>query len=572
MMAFLGSQAQVEFTFGGLMELDVFSSHATGVVDVNGDGLDDIVTLNGGNDLVVYFQEESGEMTLWDFGPIGDDGGGWDSDWAWGLCMADIDKNGHCDILAGGSYDGLKIGMVNATGDDVTITDAPGDEIFLQGVNFFDINLDGYIDVFACHDDGPSKILLNDGAGALTYDAAANADLLDTAVMGEGEDGSGNYGSVWTDVNGDNYNDLYIAKCRQGVVDNTDPRRINQLWIYDPVEEAYYEDAEARAMAIGAQSWSADFGDMDNDGDMDCFIGNHDLGSMIMENDGNGFFTDITASTGMSLSTFPFAVIQSIWRDFDNDGWIDLLVTGGNQYVVCWNNGDMTFTFDDESIDYPLNSFAVGDLNNDGFVDVYGVAGGYGAWGADDIADGIMFNDGNDNNWLLVDLEGMASNVDGIGAKVEIVTAMGTQIREIRSGESYGIMNSMIAQFGVGTDTEVESVTVYWPSGIVDEITDVDVNQTLDIIEGSGVGVVESKSIQTAVYPNPANDNITILVDEALRAGSMILTNNLGQVVVNQQLTGLSIEVLDLEDLPAGTYNLSLFNGSNRSNSMVVKM
>lgn len=565
------AQAQVNFTFDGLMEMDVFGTHATGVVDVNGDGLDDIVALDEGDNLVIYFQEENGNMTLWNYGPISSDGG-WGG-WAWGLCMADIDKNGLCDVLAGGSYDGIKIGLVNETSDDITITEAPGYDIFLQGVNFFDINNDGHIDVFACHDDGPSKILLNDGMGALTYDEATNTALLHTAIMGEGEDGSGNYGTTWSDVNGDNHGDLYIAKCRQGVVSSEDPRRINQLWIYDPATNSYFEDAEARGVAIGAQSWAAELGDIDNDGDMDMFVGNHDLGCQILLNDGTGHFEDITVNTGMNLQTFPFAVIECIFRDFDNDGWIDLLVSGGNQYVMAYNNGDNTFDFVSDNIDYPLNSFAVGDLNTDGFVDIYGVAGGYGAWGADDIADGIMMNDGNANHYLMVDLEGVESNLDGIGAKIVIETAAGTQVREIRSGESYGIMNSMIAHFGLGSETEAESITVYWPSGIIDDIANVDADQTVGIQEGSdAVNVAQTTSVVTAVYPNPTNDNVTVMIDKSLRSGTMTLTNSLGQVVVNQSLNGISVETLDLNALPAGTYALSLINGSIRSKEMIVKL
>ena len=75
-----------------------------------------------------------------------------------------------------------------------------------------------------------------------------------------------------------------------------------------------------------------------------------------------------------------------------------------------------------------------------------------------------------------------------------------------------------------------------------------------------------------SIYPNPTNDNVTVMIDKSLRSGTMTLTNSLGQVVVNQSLNGISVETLDLNALPAGTYALSLINGSIRSNEMIVKL
>lgn len=560
------ASAQVTFTDSSdLLDLEIYSSHSIGVVDMNGDGLDDILGLDEGNILVIWFQEDNGDLTKWEFGEIGD-GGGWDGDWSWGICAADLDHNNFCDILAGGSYDGLKVIMSNDTGDDFTITDAVGDEIFLQGVNFFDINHDGWTDLFACHDDGPSKILLNDGEGNLVLNGTEIEELLNTSVHGGGEDDSGNYGSVWTDVNGDRYADCYIAKCRQGVTDQEDPRRKNQLWIYNPDEGSYAEDAEARNMNDGAQSWSADFGDYDNDGDMDAYIGNHDLPSRIMMNDGTGNFTDVTENVGLSASDFPFAVIQSIWRDFDNDGWIDLLVTGGGNHTLCWNNGDGTFTTQDDATEYELNSFAVGDLNNDGFVDIYSVAGGYGAWG-DDIADGLQMNDGNDNHWIKIDLEGVESNKDAIGAIVEITGEFGTQIREVRSGESYGIMNSMILHFGLGENENIDDLMVYWPSGMIDHIEHPDVDETLDILEGSSpVGVQELPVITAEVYPNPANDNITV---STATTGQFRLIDAQGRVVLSEQIVNVQQQV-DISRIAHGAYTWQLLSDEGQANGQLI--
>jgi hypothetical protein len=62
------------------------------------------------------------------------------------------------------------------------------------------------------------------------------------------------------------------------------------------------------------------------------------------------------------------------------------------------------------------------------------------------------------------------SNRNGIGARVEVTSAMGTQIREIRSGDGFRYMSSLNAHFGLGSDTHVDQVTVYWPSGLVNVV------------------------------------------------------------------------------------------------------
>ena len=236
--------------------------------------------------------------------------------------------------------------------------------------------------------------------------------------------------------------------------------------------------AEEYGLKIGAQSWTADFGDMDNDGDLDCFITNHDVDSQILENDGTGHFTDITNSTNVDIPGLP---IQGVWEDFDNDGYLDIIVAG-SEHSIWRNNGDKTFTFVEAFDNNDMESFATGDLNSDGFVDIMG---GYANiyTSPSDIDDVIWLNDGNDNNYLSVNLTGMISNRNAIGARIEIHGDWGVQVREVRAGESYGIMNDLQQVFGVGTSTSVDQLVVKWPSGIQTVITDLDVNQTLNILE-----------------------------------------------------------------------------------------
>src|SRR5690606_13351811 len=119
------------------------------------------------------------------------------------------------------------------------------------------------------------------------------------------------------------------------------------------------------------QSWTADFGDIDNDGDLDMVLTNHDATIQLFENDGSGNFTEITEDSGLEVTGF---FLQSKFVDLDNDGFIDLLIAGGNgAHYTFRNTGNKTFTVVPNVFPAPkaMHSFATGDLNNDGFVDVW---------------------------------------------------------------------------------------------------------------------------------------------------------------------------------------------------------
>ena len=467
-----GLQAQIAFTNSNslLPNGNAHSGVAIAVTDMNGDGLDDIAHLDNAKILHIVYQNANGTFTDYAFGNVS-------SANQWSMCVADVDNNGFNDVFSGGAYDGLRIITAAADGDTYSYVPVMGPNTFVQGSNFADINNDGYVDLFACHDDGESRIWANNGDGTFT-----SADGWINMATVPASDNSGNYGSIWTDFDNDGDIDLYIAKCRQGVSNPTDPRRINALFVNDGAGN-FSEQAQEYGLKIGAQSWTADFNDIDNDGDMDCFITNHDVASMLLENDGTGHFTDITATAGLAIGGLP---IQGVMRDFDNDGFVDVLVAGTNHYLFR-NNGDKTFSAVPNPFDNnDMESYAIGDLNHDGFLDIYG---GYANiyTSPSNIADVLWLNQGNDNHFLAVQLIGEVSNRNGIGARVEIYGDWGIQIREVRSGESYGIMNSMIQHFGMGASEVVDSLIVRWPSGIIDTYLNIDADQQLTLIEDNCV-------------------------------------------------------------------------------------
>ena len=453
-----------------LSDTTVYSGAAIGIADMDGDGKDDIVRLDDARILKIEYQRTTnGAFDSYTFGNLSGSGN------EWGLCIADVDNNGYNDFVAGGAYNGLKLLTANSTGTDYTQTVLSG-SIFLQAVNLVDINNDGWIDLFACHDDDDNYSYRNQGNGTFVIDH----NLIDTG-MASGN--SGNYGSVWTDYDNDGDIDLYISKCRGGVSNPNDPRRINRL-LQNDGSNNFSDMGPAAGLNDGAQSWATDFADIDNDGDLDCFILNHDVDSCLMRNNGDGTFTDITAAAGFSSSDLNFIGIQCVFRDFDNDCFVDLLVTG-SQHRYFKNNGDGTFTritglFGSND----MESCAVGDLNGDGYVDIYG---GYAFLynSPSNTPDALFMNNGGTNNYFAVELEGITSNINGVGARVELIGSWGKQIREIRAGEGYGISHSHTAYFGIGIANEIERLIIRWPSGTVDVVDNPTINSKLSLVEGS---------------------------------------------------------------------------------------
>jgi hypothetical protein len=256
--------------------------------------------------------------------------------------------------------------------------------------------------------------------------------------------------------------------------------------------------------SMGASVAVADF---DRDGFADFYVTNSGEGSLnhLYRNKGNGTFEDVAEAMGVADLNGVGASMGAVWGDYDNDGFLDLFIARpgttrigiGNANLLYHNNGNGTFTdvaaaqgvaLQDNLPTSAHKVAAWGDYNNDGFLDLV-LKDGVGPTAVNgDGAQGFHFlfkNNGNQNHFIKVKLQGGQSNRDGIGARVTVTYQSGTAFRENNGGGGgeYASQGSGPLHFGIGSATTA-SVTVKWPSGVTSTRPLVAANSTITIVEG----------------------------------------------------------------------------------------
>jgi hypothetical protein len=438
--------------------------------DINGDQREDLILIESARKIVAGINNGPNNPMTWYEGPE-------ISNFREYLSIAsDLDNDGFPEIITSGAFTDTKV-LKFTESDGFTLNQVLTHNFFAQAGNTIDLNRDGFLDVFICSDEDDNVVAMNDGNGHLIKN-----DTLFDWTTSPVSDNSGNYGSEWVDVNGDRLLDLYIAKCRAGVSDPSDPRRINRLYMNH--DSFFVDEAVIRGVDVNHQSWTGSFADWDNDGDADLLVTNHYAPHQFFSNDGNGFYTEIFPLEE-ALSSFAF---QSIWRDFNNDGFIDVLITGYAENFLLLNQGGTSFEVVRNPVGSAITSGVVGDIDGDGLFDIIGFySTNINVPGS--TPDKIWINENEKNhNYLNVYLKGIISNRQGIGSLISIYTKSGVQTRTIKGGESYGISTPLYAHFGLGENDEIDSITVHWPSGTVDRLGGFKVDiQTITLEEGKCV-------------------------------------------------------------------------------------
>lgn len=498
------------------------------VVDMNGDYKDDIVTALSTTQLAISYQQNGGTFSTTTYTipnttvlPT------------WSIAAGDYDNNGFNDLLYG-SGSGVCFLKANATGTGYT-ADRKTQSFLTQRTNFVDINNDGRLDGFACDDNAPNRYYMNDGTN-MNHTQGGIGDFPT----------GGNYASNWFDYDNDGDIDVYIAKCGQGgsgVGGNIDQlHQNNGLGSFTNV-------AAAANMANPEQTWSGAVGDFNNDGWMDVIVGvnaNTNGSTNVKRNNGDGTFTSV--SIGSGYDTITDVGREYVAEDFDNDGFLDVLGSGSN---IMFGDGNFHFTPNGNTYPVSLYDRPLGDLNNDGFIDIQN-------------GSSILINNGNSNHWIKINLQGIQSNRNGIGARIELYGAWGKQIRDVQSGTGFRNMSTITAHFGIGAETLITKVIVKWPSGVVDTIDNPSSNQSLLIVEGSTLAIDSFTNSAFSLYPIPTKNILNIKVSDSVSMKFAQVYDLNGKLILESKLITPSVNV---ETLNKGTYLLVLKDSNDKNYS-----
>lgn len=403
---------------------------------------------------VLYRNEGNGRFTdvTEEAGVIG---GGWSA----GATFVDIDNNGHLDLYVARylEYDLETEPVCDRLG--VRTYCDPG---FFKGA--------------------PDLLFRNNGDGAFS-DISIEAGIHDPTGKG--------LGVLTLDFDGDGKTDLYVANdTTPNFLYRNTGGKFEEIGLLSGVA---FNEAGAPQAGMGI-----DAGDCTGNGLQDIFVTNFSYETnAFYANEGDGFFSFASAEAGISgPSLLPLAFGISMF-DYDNDGNLDVYVANGHIFsnvkafseVEEFAQPDQLFRnengrFRDVSEASGIHFVAVGrgtatgDLDGNGYLDLIVVNLGE--------SPRIFRNTGGSgNNWFMVRLAGgPGSNRFGIGAQVKIRAGDRTQIREVRSQSSYLSVSDFQLHFGLGTAERVDELSVRWPSGQVQVLSELNVNQVVTVAEG----------------------------------------------------------------------------------------
>ncbi len=319
--------------------------------------------------------------------------------------------------------------------------------------------------------------------------------------------------------------------------------------------------------------------DYDNDGDLDICLTNYSgvENKFYVNTNGSYVKTELPFTSGKTSN------LSNAWGDFDNDGDLDVIITAssatGSGYFI--NNGDGTFTESgsnliNTAISSSSTGTTIGDYDNDGDLDFFVVGRNI---------KGLFRNDLIiKNHFVNFKLIGTTSNKTGLGARLELKAKIKgkwvTQKREISASNTFMGHNSQRAHFGLGRAGRIDKLTIYWPSGTVDEFNNLRVNQFYTIEEGKPLPnrpvkkKVASSNAEIVLYPNPSKNSVQLITKNIEVVGSIEVKtiDSSGRIILINTFESNEDLILDTSKLSQGNYIMKIeVNGIVLAEKLVIK-
>lgn len=434
-----------------------------------------------------------------------------------GVSVGDINNDGWSDLyLSNLGSNQMYLNKGDGTFVDVTKKTGTDDPRWSTSAAFFDYDRDGWLDLLVvnyadfsvsnsptCYAGTTAKdyctprvfrapgnrLFHNKGDG--TFEDLTIAAGLDK------EFGHG-LGVVTADFDDDGWIDIYVAN-------DGDP---NQLWI-NQKNGTFRNDALLAGAAVNRNGQTeagmgVDSGDFDRNGTEDIFVSHlMDETNTLYVNMGQAVFEDRTREAGLAMPGRRFTGFGTLFFDYDNDGWLDLLVANGavqllpdllrkkepfplgqpNQLFHNTGKGSFVEVSDQAGPAFELlevsRGATFGDVDNDGDTDAL-ITNNNGPVR-------LFLNQvGNRNHWLGMRLIGKTTGRDMLGAQVDVVLSRNIVLRRrVRTDGSYLSANDSRVLVGLGTATHVDAVRVRWPDGTVEEWKAPLLDQYTTLKEGS---------------------------------------------------------------------------------------
>jgi hypothetical protein len=347
--------------------------------------------------------------------------------------------------------------------------------------SFVDLNGDGLLDIFVVNYDQPPCLYRQTSAGTFVNLAGAEVGSI---LTNPGH----SYNAAWVDYDGDGDLDLWFEEYRGRASLHRNEGNGSFTLATPP----------SFAQSPGGMGVWADF---DNDGYPELFVGGDTETGVrplaLYRGTAGQDFQNVATTTGVALSIAAWA---SAIGDYDNDGWLDIFAAywyegaanPAKTNVLFHNRGDGTF----EPVDVgsPIrdgHEERTGatwvDYDNDGFLDLFMSCGNGGISRVNHLYRSNRAATGNPNHWLKVKLTGEAANRSGIGARIRVkATINGQEVWQLRELTGNGFSQTcpgLVAHFGLGDATQADVVRVEWPSGNLQELTNVPADQLRSISE-----------------------------------------------------------------------------------------